>query len=346
MNKAFTLVELLAVIAILAIILFIAVPYFMNAVNNSKYSALAKDEVMMANTAERYMIKNISKLPSSIGGTTQVTLSTLVSENYMNNIISPFDKSVTCDGYVLITRLTGGDYDYTPYLNCDSALGNYIDDGLIANIKSDGTALNFTPNTIAGAIYGATATINRFGDSNKAMLLDGTDDYIDLGNQTDLVLNTGGTISTWIYLNSWNGTNYSTTVICRSNGASWNSLYYDIFKLAGVNYLILTISDGTNSLQGNGPKTGVLSLNTWYNITATWDSTTKCMYVNGTQSQCVSSTVMPSTNTTATSVSVGKSGPSNTYYFNGNVDDIKIYNRALTATEIKTNYSLDKLRSY
>jgi len=346
MNKAFTLVELLAVIAILAIILFIAVPYFMNAVNNSKYSALAKDEVMMANTAERYMIKNISKLPFSVGGTTQVTLSTLVSENYMNNIISPFDKSVTCDGYVLVTRLTSGDYDYTPYLNCDNIAGNYTDDGLVANFKLNNSILSSTPNAINGSLTGSLVSgINRLGSKDSALNFT-SNSYVDYGD-TEFEF-TNFTVSLWIKSPTNISTDatfpkHVTNIVGKGNWNSANNWFIGYKSSGALPAASITFAYGI--LWNAGPSLNVASfdLSVWNNFVGVATATDQKLYLNGN----LVSTVISSHTTVSNDYNLQIARSSyGSIYFTGLIDDTKIYSRALTASEIKNNYNLDKLRSY
>lgn len=80
------------------------------------------------------------------------------------------------------------------------------------------------------------------------------------------------------------------------------------------------------------------SANTLYHIVATYDGTIARLYLNGTQcaTQSVSGTIVSS----AKNLYIGSSGAQGT--FNGTIDDARVYNRALTAGEVKQLYLLGK----
>ncbi len=137
MNKAFTLVELIAVVVILGIILVIAVPQITDVINNAKVNAVIKNEEMLVRVTKNYLISNNEKMPTEIGSTEEVTLEQLQTEELIQPIKSPFING-NCNGYVLITKIDNNSYDYTPHLNCvDTERGSAESDGLILHYKFD-----------------------------------------------------------------------------------------------------------------------------------------------------------------------------------------------------------------
>lgn len=82
--------------------------------------------------------------------------------------------------------------------------------------------------------------------------------------------------------------------------------------------------------------------NIWYCITTTYDNGNPKIYING-QLDSFSTQIL----TNATSYfgnDIGKLGGNNSQNFNGNISDVRIYNRALTATEISTIYNATRSR--
>jgi hypothetical protein len=77
----------------------------------------------------------------------------------------------------------------------------------------------------------------------------------------------------------------------------------------------------------------------WFNISATYDGTTRKIYVN---SILVGSDTPTAPNVSSTTIQLAKTW--NTEYLNGLISLAKIYNRALTATEILQNYNATKRR--
>jgi hypothetical protein len=82
---------------------------------------------------------------------------------------------------------------------------------------------------------------------------------------------------------------------------------------------------------------GTLPLNTWYHAVATYDGSTMRLYLNGVQ---VGSAAKAGTLATSASVPVamGRS-PEGSNYLQGALDDVRLYNRALTAGEINFLFS-------
>lgn len=136
-DKGFTLIELLAVIVILAIILAIAIPSISNIIDSTQLQAYVEDEQIVIKVTKTYVSINTSYLPVNIGDKREVSLSELQNDGYISEIRNPKDKSKICNGYVLITKLIDGDYNYTPYLNCQSNIGSSTEDGLIAHYTFD-----------------------------------------------------------------------------------------------------------------------------------------------------------------------------------------------------------------
>jgi hypothetical protein len=80
------------------------------------------------------------------------------------------------------------------------------------------------------------------------------------------------------------------------------------------------------------------SLNTWYHVAATRDPTGNFrLFVNGNQA---GTTVAKSTSTDCTTqpLTIGAS-TNNFTRFNGAIDDVRLYNRALSPAEIQTLYT-------
>ena len=78
---------------------------------------------------------------------------------------------------------------------------------------------------------------------------------------------------------------------------------------------------------------GQLALNTWYHATATYDGTRMRLYVNGVEVGSMSKSGAVAMNANVP-LNLGRN-PGGSRYMNGALDDVRIYNRALTPTEIK-----------
>jgi hypothetical protein len=171
--------------------------------------------------------------------------------------------------------------------------------------------------------------------SGNCLSFDGSNDYVDLGNNASLKLSQGGSLEAWFKINQF-ASGYGNTIIMKGDGPNWANLHYILFQDSGTNNIILSVSDGATHGR-EGPTTSNLIKDTWYHVVGTWNDTTKCIYINGSLEQCVSSNVMPKDTMTSCKVFIGKTH-SNYYFFNGTIDEVKIYNRALSAEEINASY--------
>ena len=84
----------------------------------------------------------------------------------------------------------------------------------------------------------------------------------------------------------------------------------------------------------------VLSANVWYHIACVWDGANMYIYLNGASD----ATPAVKTGTMADNglnASIGRKG-GNTLFFNGKLDEVRLYNRTLSAGEIKMLYNMGR----
>lgn len=88
-----------------------------------------------------------------------------------------------------------------------------------------------------------------------------------------------------------------------------------------------------------------LALNTWHHVVATWDGVTKKIYINGVLN--TQSSLSAPIDATAGVISIGAHS-NNAYLFNGKIDEVKIYNRALSgpATNCTANDQSEVCKRY
>ncbi|HEY6503024.1 MAG TPA: Ig-like domain-containing protein [Chitinophagaceae bacterium] len=171
------------------------------------------------------------------------------------------------------------------------------------------------------------------GRYGSAILFDGTNDYININDANSLDLTNGMTLEAWV--NPSNLTGFK-TVICKDRTTS-NYTY----TLAANNNTTNVNNQRPNSRirigSNNRTVTGTtkLTLNTWTHIASTYDGTTMRLYINGVQV----STFATTGNITVTTdpLRIGGTTALTAQYFAGLIDEVRIYNRALTQAEIQTD---------
>ena len=158
-------------------------------------------------------------------------------------------------------------------------------------------------------------------------VLDGTNDYILVNSQANILSKTAYTKIAYIYIS-----NFSTANNIISGGFSGQHAFWmsSTDKLhAGHNGAWNTVVGATS-----------LSLNTWYFAAVTYsDSTGWKLYLNGREDGTSATTT---TFTGNQEIVIGAYSSGNN--FTGRISNIQVYNRALTATEIFQNYHATKGR--
>ncbi len=198
-------------------------------------------------------------------------------------------------------------------------------------------ATDFSGNGNAGTLTnGPTWTTGKIG---KAVSFDGSNDFVEIANASSLN-NSNGTISTWVYVTETVLVNAG-QIVSISNGASTQNYiqfyYYN-------NKVYFSLADNSTTLFGfNTP----ISYSQWFNVTVVGGSSGNAVYINGV---AVSPTYYVGDNTVTawlddltsiTNARIGATRYNNTddNFFKGYIDDVRIYSRALSATEISNLYN-------
>ena len=168
------------------------------------------------------------------------------------------------------------------------------------------------------------------GKFGQAASFDGIDDWITVNDSNTLDLTTGMTLEAWVYPTAaMTGTGWQ-TVVNKEQPSGFGAAYYlaansDLNQPEAAVY-----TTDWRKLYG-GP---AVSANQWTHLAATYDGSTLKLYVNGAQ---VSS--QPQTGGIDVTNGVLRIGGSATWgeFFKGYIDEVRIYNRALSASELATD---------
>ena len=221
---------------------------------------------------------------------------------------------------------------------------SFLTNGLVAYYPFNGNANDASGNGNNGTVYGATLTTDRFGNTNQAYLFGGTA-YITVPLNSAL-FGTNFTASVWFNAydinNSWpalleevGNTAFVLAIAGQTSGAFPQNIG-DLFAYAA--------HGGPNKdwELGFGPLFQP-SLNEYYQAVVVRAGTNVTMYVNGgflATNQIVDPTVEPG-NTFYIGNSGDGGGPSSEFAFHGIIDDARIYNRALSASEVQQLYVIE-----
>ena len=204
--------------------------------------------------------------------------------------------------------------------------------GLVAWYPFNGNANDSSGNGNNGTLHGLTSVPDRFGNPNAAYQFNGTSDYIDVASSASFP-STGITTAFWFNRNGNPPTSPDENYICKdlafSTYLSDSILYAEVWKGSpGVwaywssgNY---KVSDDTD----------------WIFYASTFDNSTKLVniYINGVLVNSVTETDPNAiVRLSSSPLYIGRN-TSPVYYINGKLDDVRIYNRALSSNEIQSLY--------
>lgn len=189
-----------------------------------------------------------------------------------------------------------------------------------------------TPNSRHGTITAGVSagySTDRHGQANKAYDFDGASTDIDTG--LDSIGTSATTISAWVYLDSWGEGSEPTAGRIISNGKAT----FNFIQSTGVLRFSSNFSTGATSAAGS------ITTGNWYHVAVTRTSASPALtnlYINGTLSGTANQS---SGNPTAgtSNVHIGNnSATAGSASFDGKISDVKIFNRVLSATEIRKLY--------
>lgn len=167
----------------------------------------------------------------------------------------------------------------------------------------------------------------RFG---KALQLNGEDEYIEIPHHESLTVTKEVTVMVWINIGRHSG----------PGGVNWQGITakgngprsYSFYTHLPTKCLHLSIgpAGGFGGSNCNTP----ISLNEWNHVVAQLDNGTHRYYINGEMVKEIVGKVDALGNADTAPVAVGAAGPGNIRYLLGMIDEVRIWNRALSEEEV------------
>jgi hypothetical protein len=238
-----------------------------------------------------------------------------------------------------------------------------ITKGMIAYYNFNNGNLNDSSGNGNNIVFNnATPTVDRFGNPNNAYLFDGSTNYMQVTNSASLNPNAMTIYAIVKPTGFFQGT-------CHGNQILSKGYPYDVNGFYALTFLpydngigacaanpdqtkeIFEGSYGDDIPQGSDAGARGISLMDsvyiqkyeWYTVVFTYDGTTAKFYVDGALANSFTNTGTVTFTPNLNDLFIGKhENPQYPYYFNGTIDEIRLYNRAITDQEV--DY-LDILRS-
>lgn len=204
--------------------------------------------------------------------------------------------------------------------------------GLLAWWPYNGNANDESGYSNNGVVYGAGLTTDRFNAYNSAYSFNGLNNYISIPDNLNF-RPASFTISSWIYFNTFMGTQMILSKNCGSNTYESIGIYSGASNL---NSVIGTISSyGQFLISPNNLQTGK-----WYNYIDQFNDQTNIhkIFINGVMTFSTVENTSIGYDSKAWTIGMEYENNSPSYYFNGKIDDIAIWNRFLNDNEIMQVY--------
>ena len=213
--------------------------------------------------------------------------------------------------------------------------------GLQAHYPFSGNANDASGNNNNPVFNNATITTDRFGNPNSAYHFNGVYQYMRIKNKPALNFGNQITLSVWVRPTGFYYDICHASQVISKGGGNYNPGNYalrfdDALYSAGTGCNGSVVDSLHQNFRGTGtiltPYTDYIKKNKWYNVLYTNDGKTAKLYVD---CRLKYSVAFPETFTNNEDLFFGKSDDDFfPFWLNGDLDDIRIYNRALNTEEI------------
>ncbi|MEI6752622.1 MAG: LamG-like jellyroll fold domain-containing protein [Paludibacter sp.] len=215
-----------------------------------------------------------------------------------------------------------------------STLTPSLTTGLVAYYPFNGNANDASGNGNNGTVNGARLTTDRFGNVGKAYNFDGVSNYIKVPNSNSIDITTNQiSMCAWVKISNGSYTNQilskAQDVVNRKYG-----MYVGHNNETRLGFELKTSNGVTDIISENIP------IEQWHYVTETYDGKNLLWYIDGVIIKTLAWT--GDIVSTTTDLSIGCFSDLTRSFFKGNLDNIRIYNRALSSEEVSQLYNSEK----
>ncbi|MBC7383100.1 MAG: T9SS type A sorting domain-containing protein [Bacteroidia bacterium] len=262
-----------------------------------------------------------------------------------------FNGTANFGGFDVKARIgsssNGGDWDLFVH-NLGATYNNDPSADLVAWFRMNGNANDFSGNGYNGTVVSsASNSVNIINDRNvtvnSAYEFSGTG-RIDFQIPSNSVLNNLNqlTVMAWINVNSFSGMNYEDRSIISTDETDGKSFNLLVTKDQGLFGSIFDVNSNTIGAGVSNTNYVYAPTGTWAHVALTYENGVQsCVFYNGNNAGTVAAFSNSTFNLSNRRYTIGAQGASsgsvfsNFYSMNGDIDDVRIYKRALTAVQIQ-----------
>jgi PKD repeat protein len=227
--------------------------------------------------------------------------------------------TVVKTGYVTVGAQPPPAVGYRPTVMADNPVGYWrlgdTGTGVAAEVGPSGSA-------VGGVSSAPGALLN---DSDQARAFDGSTGYLSIPSAASLNPTGDLSVEAWVNPRVVHG-----GVAVQKGGASGYSVWQYRLGMTSGGQWRGTVFVGSTAYAVTAPGTGALGA--WTHLVLTRSAGTLSLYVNGTLAATAASS--GALNSTTSILGIGRSGASATSYFDGAIDEVAVYDHALSPTAV------------
>ena len=206
---------------------------------------------------------------------------------------------------------------------------NTLSSGLLAWYPFSGNAIDSSGSGNDGSVLNASLSQDRFGTPNSSYSFNGVNSSISILNRNLCSATTDVSISVWVKINGWtNNGGYRQATIIEQGPQNYYHLQIGPQTLADTT--LSSINFQFNNRAYSSSINNKITLNQWHHIVFTLSNKVGSIYLNNKLVIQYAGYAYGNT-PCASTLNFGKESG---YFFNGSMDELRIYNRILSQNEI------------
>ncbi len=183
-----------------------------------------------------------------------------------------------------------------------------------------------------GIIKGDKTWVND-RDRGWCLSFDGSDDYVLIPGASDLNADTV-TVSAWIKAETWTPYSWTGSIVSKDD---WDYGYHGYALRCGDGGMLSFVISTAEDIWPDAVSDPVMGTGKWYQVVGTYDGGTIRVYINGAESG--STSAKGPINSSSYDLNIGRGTYAKDRLFHGLIDDVRIYNYALSPAEIKALFT-------
>jgi len=250
-----------------------------------------------------------------------------------------YNRALSATEVAQLYNMGTAKYDVSPTKTLASGLvGYWTFDGK----DIPGLALDLSGQGNKGNLVNISTSTSRVpGKIGQALNFDGINDLVSLPSAVKI--GAGGSSS----VSAWFKTTMTTRGAIYAEGSTADGNPFFIIDHNNVNCTVGNIRFGTRNNTGTGLDTLCttgLSINNgkWHQVVGTFNGTTKTIYIDGVSKVTSTPTIGPQTTNSFQIGALQSGSATQSLLFSGSIDDVRVYNRALSSTEVTQLYNLGR----